>query len=269
MNIHDAGTGPPLVVVPGVQGRWEWMRPGIDRLARHYRVITFSLCDEPTSGDTFDEAGGFACYVDQITRAMDARSIARATICGVSYGGLIAAAFAARHRERTAALVLVSALSPRWRLNERARFYLRAPRLLFPLFALSSLRLSREMIRAQGAVAAGLAAAARHGWNVVTHPTSPERMAARVRLLEGLDLSGELERLNVPTLICTGEDDLDYVVPPAVTREYAALWPNARVEVLRRTGHLGIITRPEELARLLDAFMASHDAGDERRRSSG
>ena len=125
MNIHDAGTGPPLVVIPGVQGRWEWMRPGIDRLARHYRVITFSLCDEPTSGDSFDEAGGFACYVDQITRAMDARSIARATICGVSYGGLIAAAFAARHRERTAALVLVSALSPRWRLNERARFYLR------------------------------------------------------------------------------------------------------------------------------------------------
>jgi pimeloyl-ACP methyl ester carboxylesterase len=94
-------------------------------------------------------------------------------------------------------------------------------------------------------------------------------MAARVHLLEGLDLSGELERLNVPTLICTGEDDLDYVVPPAVTREYAALWPHARVEVLRRTGHLGIITRPEELARLLDAFMASHDAGDERRRSSG
>jgi pimeloyl-ACP methyl ester carboxylesterase len=125
------------------------------------------------------------------------------------------------------------------------------------------------MIRAQGAVAGGLAAAARHGWNVVTHPTSPGRMAARVRLLEGLDLSGELERLSVPTLICTGEDDLDYVVPPAMTREYALLWPHARVEVLRRTGHLGIISRPDELARVLDAFLASHDTGDEGRRSIG
>ena len=84
-----------------------------------------------------------------------------------------------------------------------------------------------------------------------------------------MDLSAELERLKVPTLICTGEDDLDYVVPPAVTREYRTLWPHARVEVLRRTGHLGIITRPEELTRVLDGFMSCREPSGERRRSIG
>ena len=26
----DIGTGPPLVLIPGLQGRWEWMRPAVD-----------------------------------------------------------------------------------------------------------------------------------------------------------------------------------------------------------------------------------------------
>src|SRR3954468_15641461 len=101
MNIIDVGSGPPLVLVPGIQGRWEWMKPAVDALARHCRVITFSLADEPTCGAHFDEASGFDCYVQQIVTAMDAAGVRTAAICGVSYGGLIAAAFAARHPQRT------------------------------------------------------------------------------------------------------------------------------------------------------------------------
>jgi len=256
MRIHDAGSGPPLVIVPGIQGRWEWMRPGVDALSQRYRVITFSLCDEPSSGGQFDEARGFYTYVDQVATVVTTLDLRDAIICGISYGGLIAASFAARHPEHASALVLLSALPPSWRINARARFYLRAPRLLFPLFALSSLRLTREMVAAHGGLGAGVAAAVRHGWNVVIHPTSPARMARRVRLLDGLDLTSELQRLTVPTLAVTGEEHLDYVVPPAMTREYLRLWPHARSGVLSKTGHLGVITRPDELLRMLDAFLA-------------
>lgn len=251
MNIHDVGSGPPLVVVPGIQGRWEWMRPGIDALSRDFRVVTFSLCDEPSSRGAFDERRGFDSYVDQVAAAMDACGLERAIVCGVSYGGLIAAAFAARHTERVSALVLLSALAPGWRTNERARFYLRAPRLLFPLFAVSSLRLCREMVAAYEGVLRAADPIVRHGWNVVTHPASPARMARRVRLLEGMDLIGDLARLKVRTLVVTGEEHLDLVVPPAQTREYLAMWPHAEGAVIPRTGHLGIITRPDELCRLI------------------
>jgi 3-oxoadipate enol-lactonase len=267
MKIHDAGSGPPLVVVPGIQGRWEWMRPGIDALARRYRVITVSLCDEPTSEGQFDEARGFYSYVDQVASVFAALGLRDAIVCGVSYGGLIAATFAARHPEHVRALVLLSALPPSWHINDRARFYLQAPRLLFPLFALSSLRLAREMVIAHGGFAAGVAAALRHGWNVVTHPTSPALMARRVKLLERLDLTSEIRRLTVPTLAVTGEEHLDYVVAPALTREYLRLWPHARGGVLRNTGHLGVITRPDELSRMLDQFLADvPEVASERRR---
>ena len=250
------GSGPPLVIVPGIQGRWEWMRPGIDALSQHYRVITFSLCDEPTSGGHFDDQRGFSSYIDQVASVFATLDLRDAIVCGVSYGGLIAATFAARHPENVSALVLLSALPPSWQANARARFYMRAPRLLFPLFVLSSLRLGREIVTAYDGPAAGGPAACRHGWNVVTHPTSPARMARRAQLLDGLDLTGEMRRLSLPTLVVTGEDHLDYAVPPALTRQYLRLWPHARGEVLSKTGHLGVITRPEDLARMLDRFLA-------------
>ena len=269
MTIHDAGSGPPLIIVPGIQGRWEWMRPGVDALSRHYRVITFSLADEPTSGAQFDERRGFFSYVDQVENAMATLRLADAIVCGVSYGGLIAATFAARHPEKVSALVLLSALPPTWRANDRARFYLRAPRLLFPVFVLSSLRLGREVVTAYDGLAGGIPAACRHARNVVTHPASPARMARRVQLLDSLDLTGEMQRLSLPTLVVTGEEHLDYAVPPALTREYLRLWPHARGEVISKTGHLGMITRPEALRLLLDGFLADVPAVTRDRRMIG
>ena len=107
MNIIDVGSGTPVVLIPGIQGRWEWMRPAVDALSKQCRVITFSLADEPTSGARFDESAGVWSYVQQVADVLDATGVRHATICGVSYGGLIAAAFAARHPDKVSALVLV------------------------------------------------------------------------------------------------------------------------------------------------------------------
>ena len=96
---HRPRQRPPLVLVPGIQGRWEYMRPAVDALARAFRVITFSLCDEPRPATVRP-----ATRLRQLRRAgrRGARQsgIERATICGVSFGGLIALRFAARHPDR-------------------------------------------------------------------------------------------------------------------------------------------------------------------------
>jgi pimeloyl-ACP methyl ester carboxylesterase len=259
MKIIDRGGGTPIVVIPGVQGRWEWMTPAIDALAQRCRVVTFSLADEPSCGGRFDEAHGFDCYVDQVRDALDAAGIDRAAVCGVSYGGLVAAAFAARYPERTSALVLVSALPAGWRPNARVAFYLRAPKALMPVFMVSSLRMYREIASANDGIAAGMAAALRHGSRVLTNMFSPSRMARRVRLLESIDLRQELAQLpadggRLPTLIVTGEPSLDNVVPVAATHEYLRIWPQASIATLARTGHLGSITRPEEFANIVVPF---------------
>ena len=262
MNIVDVGTGAPIVVIPGIQGRWEWMKPAIEALATRSRVITFSLADEPTSGGHYDDADGFSSYVDGVREVLDAAGVDRASICGVSYGGLIAAAFAARHPDRVASLVLVSAISPSWRPDDRVRFYLRAPWLLTPLFLVGSLRLYREIAVASDSWWQGVTAAARHGWNVLRHMFHPGRMARRVHLLGSVSTEAALARVQVPTLIVTGDQGFDRVVPASVTRQYLELWPHARAVTIARTGHLGLITRPAEFAAAVSTFAAQHAGRD-------
>lgn len=266
MNIVDRGEGPAIVVIPGIQGRWEWMKPGIDALARRNRVITFSLADEPSSGADFDEALGFWNYVEQVRNALDQAGIHDAAICGVSYGGLIAAAFAARYPQRATALILVSALPPSWQPDARVSFYLRSPWLLSPLFCVGAVRLYREIATAADTRWGGLMSAGHAGLTAIRHMFHPGRMARRVHLfscarsqeLAAGRIEAQLANVKVPKMIITGEDALERVVPPRMTREYLAIWPEALVETLARTGHLGMITRPEEFATMVNGFASSH-----------
>ena len=258
MNIIDRGSGVPVVVIPGIQGRWEWMEPGIDALAQQGRVITFSLADEPSSEARFDETTGFWSYVEQVRDALDAARIERAAICGVSYGGLIAGAFAARYPGRVSSLILVSALPPSWRPDARVAFYLRFQWLLTPFFCVGSFRLYPEFAAAHDTWWSGIAAACGAGINVLLHMFHPGRMARRVHLLSSVRIDAELARVKVPTLVVTGEARLERVVPPRVTQEYLSMWPHAHVETLARTGHLGLITRPQEFAALVSRFAATH-----------
>ena len=258
MKVVDLGSGPPVVVIPGIQGRWEWMKPGIEALAERCRVITFSLCDEPCSDARFDEESGFACYVEQVREAMDQRGVESAAICGISYGGLIAAAFAARYQARTRALLLVSALPPSWTPNPRVRLYLKAPRLLALLFWLGSpLRLYRELKAALPGRLERLRITLTYAARVFIYRPAASRMSRRARLvsrMEPIDLAG----IQAPTLIVTGEPALDRVVPVAVTHQYARLIPHARLVTFERTGHVGLVTRPRAFANLVAPFVTEH-----------
>ena len=260
MNLFDAGSGTPIVVIPGIQGRWEWMRPGIDALSAGCRVVTFSLCDEPCSEGRFDERDGFACYVEQVREALDQLQLERAAICGISYGGLIAAAFAARYPSRAKALILVSAVPPSWMPNRRVRAYLRAPRRLAPLFFLTApIHMRREMVAAIPNRWERLRLSFWSCLRLFRHRPAPTRMARRATLaiqMTPLDLSG----LSLPALVVTGEDGLDQIVSVASTRHYARLIPQTRVATLERTGHLGMVTRPQEFAALVMPFVKEHAA---------
>jgi 3-oxoadipate enol-lactonase len=265
VRIVDVGSGAPVVVIPGIQGRWEWMKPGIDALAARCRVLTYSLADEPSCAGTFDEPTGFACYVEQVRQVLDQAGVESATICGVSYGGLIASAFAARHPERTRGLALISALPPSWTPDARVRFYLRAPRLLMPLFMVASLRMYREIAAAHPGGWAGAREACRHAVNVLGHMFSPSRMARRVHLLTRADRPA-IEPPSVPALVITGDAALDRVVPVRATHEYLRWLPHARVVTVAGTGHLGFITKPDVFAGILAPFAVENAAAPPRRR---
>jgi pimeloyl-ACP methyl ester carboxylesterase len=87
-------------------------------------------------------------------------------------------------------------------------------------------------------------------------------MARRARLVASLDVERQLAGVKCPTLVVTGEAGLDRVVPVALTRDYQRIWPHAIQAVLEHTGHLGLITRAEEFARMVASFADQAAQGD-------
>jgi pimeloyl-ACP methyl ester carboxylesterase len=263
----DRGSGIPIVLIPGVQGRWEWMTPAVDALAERCRVLAFSLADEPSSGAHFDPAAGFDSYVAQVLAALDEAGVAKAVIAGVSFSGLIATEFATRYPDRTLGVVLASALPPAWTPDRRVRFYMRAPRLLSPIFCVTSPgRMLPELHAALGVMGAlrfALSMVARS----VTSPLSPVRMARRARSIETHKFA-DLATLRAPVLVITGEDALDRIVAPALTRCYLEKCPQARHVTLRGTGHIGLVTKPREFADVVCGFANGVAAADDKRISA-
>ena len=247
MQIIDRGSGPPLVLIPGLQGRWEYMRPAVEALSSCFRVLTFSLDADDLDG-----------YAAQVGRAMSDKGIERATICGVSFGGLVAVRFAAEHPERCSALVLASTPRPALRLRPRHQLYLRAPWIFGPIFlAESPLRLRPEICAAIPDGRARRQFAMRGLRTLLSSPVSLSRMAARARLITSMDVGPDCHRITAPTLIVTGEPGLDHVVPVEGSSEYLRRIANARVVVLERTGHLGSITRPEAFTDVVREFITA------------
>ena len=235
------------------------MAPAVDALAKRCRVITFSLADEP-SAEWPARGHGFDAYVEQVAQTLDASGLERAVICGVSYGGLIAAAFARRYPQRVAALALVSAIPPSWRPDSRAKFFMRSPNLLLPLFLLGSLRLYPEIAAAHGGWLRGVWPSIRQGARSLAHFPAPGRMARRARIVAEAQVDG-LAAVHVPVLVMTGGPGLDRVVPSQLTAEYTRIWPHATAVTLERTGHLGLVTRADGFADIIGRFAESAGAG--------
>lgn len=265
----DLGSGLPLVLVPGIQGRWEWMRPTVGALARRCRIITFSLCGEPGTGTRVEAERGFGNFVTQIDQAFDRAALAQAALCGVSFGGLVALHYAAVRPEKVQALILASTPGPAWKPDCLAEWYMRAPRLLSPLFALSSpFRLYPEIAAAFPRRRTRLLFSARHLARVARNPFSPVRMAERVRFMRTVDFVRHCECVKAPTLIITGKPGLDRVVPVESSCGYLKVIAGARYAMLDATGHIGLITKADRFAEIVTDFMreAAQKSGTEVRK---
>jgi 3-oxoadipate enol-lactonase len=225
------------------------MRPAVDALSSRFRVITFSLLGERGAGPAPRQ---FDAHLGQVDAALDTRGIRGAILCGVSYGGLVALRYAAERPDRVRALVLVSTPSPSWRPDARVQRFANAPRTsAVPFLAGAPGRLAREIAAAIPDRRGRLAASVGYLRSIVAHPGSAARMARRVTCLGGHDFVADARRVTAPTLVITGEPSLDRVVPVAGTLEYLKLVRGATAVTLERSGHIGLVTRPDAFAQIV------------------
>jgi pimeloyl-ACP methyl ester carboxylesterase len=182
----------------------------------------------------------------------DALGLKRICVVGLSQGGMVAQKLALARPDLVSALVLISTScksAPSLRDNMEARI--------------------AAMDKAGPAAAAKIAAESifSPGWRATNGPelerfyawrsampTDP--LNAATRALYDFDLSGELPRIAVPTLVVAGAEDT--LTRPAGMEEIAALIPGAQYRLIPGAGHMIPVEQPEVVAALLSEFLETH-----------
>jgi 3-oxoadipate enol-lactonase len=235
-----SGKGAPLVLLHAFpfDGRmWRRTAASLER-----RVI---VPDLRGFGESALAPFSIADLADDVAALLDLLGIARAGVGGLSMGGYVALAFAERHRDRLAELILADTKAgPDTAEAKQARgeaitlvethgvaAYLdkQIPKLVSS-GAPATLRKELERLGAQRpeAVVAGLAA-----------------------LRDRPDRRNELPAIGCPTLVIVGAEDA--LTPPAEARAMANAIPGARLVELPG-GHLSNLESPEAFSTALSAF---------------
>jgi 3-oxoadipate enol-lactonase len=247
------GIGYPVVIIPGIQGRWEWMSPTVEALQAGHRVITFSL-QELRPG--IDPEGEFTAWSRALDKVLDRVHEREVSLIGISFGGLIAARYAARRPERVTSLIIASAPAPGWKPGADDRFCMKLPYLSLPYFgARAVVRLMPELMEARETWHLRLGLLMDHAKRVGSARLEPRLMAHWIREFLNYDMSEDCDLIKAPTLIVTGESRLDRVVPVYETKRYLRMIRGSTHQILPNTGHLGAITKPYRFAEMAGQFI--------------
>ncbi|MFF5444858.1 alpha/beta fold hydrolase [Streptomyces sp. NPDC012888] len=250
-TVRNESGGPGLLLAHGSGGSVEGNFGAIlDGLAATHTVVGV---DYPGTGGTPRAAAPLVLdeLADELVAAADAEGLDTFAVLGYSLGGNVAVRIAARYPERVTALVLTASfpyadnqlalIAGVWsELAGRGENDLLA-RTLLPL------ALSKTVL--EGLSPEQLAAVVRD-----TAASLPPGGGDHAALVAGADLSADLARIGVPTLVvATTEDRL---VPLPLQQELAAAVPGARYAELP-TGHLPFAERPEEWLGLVREFLVN------------
>jgi pimeloyl-ACP methyl ester carboxylesterase len=234
-----AGSGPPVVVLPGLSGdpadaRGQERRMNLRlfrRLTGHFTVYVVNVKPGlPADSTLHDAAERYAdAFADEFDQAVP--------VIGVSTGGSIAQCLAVDHPDRVERLVLLASacqLSPYGRRVQRT---------------LAQQTRAGRPRRAWAATAPALAAtplgtALFTGLMVLTGNTmtahDPDDLLTMIGAEDAFDAGPDLHRISAPTLVIGGGRDRYY--SPELFRKTARQIPSARLALYPRKGHFGTIT---------------------------
>jgi pimeloyl-ACP methyl ester carboxylesterase len=252
-----AGTGPPLLLIPGLFGfSFSWSE-NISALAKHATVYAPDLLNTGYS-DRAEIDTTLAGLADQVAAFMDAVGLSKADFVGSSQGGSIALTLAAKFRERVSRVILVSPSTP-WSETHRlgvSLFSTRAGRAVAPglrfvatsAVGLSVIRMYHDSSRIMPGTVEGYSA--------------PLKDSASLRYLADVAHSwyGDFAELKttiadigiLPILLIWGTHDR--VVSLRTAEILQRHLRNARLVTLE-TGHLPYEELPEEFNRVVIDFL--------------
>lgn len=247
--LHRTGNGPPVVLLHclGVDHRlWQFAAPD---LARDYTLLAY---DFPGHGESPVPARpyGIAELSAQLAALLSAAGIQRATMAGISLGGLVAQHFAATFPARVDRLVLIDT-TPRYTDEMRSMWAVRAAQARND--GVKSLIPGLLEVWFTKAFVAQDPPAARYVRDAFARCPN-EGYARACEALAAADLRAIAPKIAAPTLIVCGEQDIPSFLD-------AARWLNANLRGsslawLAPARHASILEQPTAFQRALRRFLA-------------
>jgi pimeloyl-ACP methyl ester carboxylesterase len=243
-----SGEGPPVVLIHSHFYTMRQWQAWTEQLSKHFTVIRYDLTSHGLTGP--DPTGDYSYDrgVELLTALLDHLGIETAALVGSSTGGAVARRFAATHRDRVSALVLINTPGmprPANPYMEKGMpdwfgyvFYLLPERVFKPFLASAVANpatitdeLAREthrMYRGEG-----------NRW------AEFERMSS----WKPSDISAELQLISAPTLILWGEDNPQLpVTHAALYREQMTNAASITTVIYPGVGHVIPLEVPEKSA---------------------
>jgi pimeloyl-ACP methyl ester carboxylesterase len=259
---EEAGRGTPLVFVHEFAGDAQSWRPQTAFFARRYRTIAFNARGYPPS-DVPEQADAYSQQqaADDIKGVLDGLGIARAHVCGLSMGGLATLHFGLSYPDRALSLVVAGAgygsddpESNRRDCEQVARrfetegmektgdFYARGP---------SRVQLLEKDPAGWQEFRDRLCAGSAKGHALTMRGVQMRRPTV-------YSLEERLKRLEVPTLIVTGDEDEPCLEPALFMKRRI---PASALVVLPKSGHAVNIEEPGAFNAAVLDFLTAVDGG--------
>lgn len=247
LHYERRGEGAALVLLHGLgtgSADWDFVMPA---LAQRYRVI--APCQRGF-GESDRPRGPYSIPVlaDDVRGLLDALGIERCHLCGVSMGGAVALQFAVDHPARLDSLIVINS-QPSFVIDSWKKRLMYLSR-LWLAHTIGLRRLARVQAR-HNFPGPGFAALRKQLDGRFHNTRGP--YIGTLRALAGWQVVGKLGRVTAPVLMIASEFDF---TPPEEKARFAALFPDARVEVVAGARHAVHVERPDAVSSLMLRFLA-------------
>jgi 3-oxoadipate enol-lactonase len=247
VHAEQFGDGPPLFLLHSLLSDRASFDAIVPQLSQSFRLIVPEL---PGFGRSRAAGGGLAAVADRMAEAVkDAAGGEEAIVLGNGYGGFVALQMAIRHPATATKLVLADCGAAFSEEGRQAFRNMAAASKARGLPAITDVAMRRLFAPEFQAEHPDLMRDRREAFL----RTDPEVFQAACAALAELDLRPELASVKVPVLVLVGEQD--EATPPPMSRELAALLPDARLKIIAGCAHVPQLQSPEAFLDAIGDFL--------------